>query len=158
MKILKKIGLVLLVVFLIAQFFGPEKNDGDIKSVDVFIAETNPPAEVHKILKESCFDCHSNKTKYPWYNSITPVNYWLSDHVKDGKKHLNFSKWSEYSLKKKEHKMDELHEEVEEKEMPLNSYTWVHSEANLTQEQIAAVVAWGKKVQADYKQKMNTNN
>ena len=68
---------------------------------------------------------------------------------------MNFSKWDEYSLKKKAHKMDELYEEVEEGEMPLASYTWTHSEANLTQEQVDAVVAWGKKAQADYKLQMN---
>ena len=155
MKILKKIAIVLLVALVIAKFFGPEKNEGDITAVDTFLAETNPPENVRKILSESCFDCHSNSTKYPWYDNITPVNYWLNDHVKDGKKHLNFSDWSTYSLKKKEHKMDELYEEVEKGEMPLNSYTWTHSEANLTQEQIAEMVAWGKSVQADYKQQMN---
>ena len=154
MKILKKIGYSLLIVLLIAQFFGPEKNDGDITSVAAFIAETNPPENVKKILETTCFDCHSSKTTYPWYNSITPINYWLEEHIKDGKKHLNFSKWSSYSLKKKEHKMDELHEEVEEGEMPLNSYTWTHAEANLTPEQVVEIVTWGKKVQADYKQQM----
>ena len=154
MKMFKKIGFGLLVILIIAQFFGPEKNDGNIDSVNAFIAETNPPAEVTKILKNACFDCHSSHTRYPWYNNITPVNYWLDEHVRDGKKHLDFSKWSEYSLKKKEHKMDELHEEVEEKEMPLNSYTWTHADANLSQEQIDAIVAWGKKVQADYKKQM----
>jgi hypothetical protein len=155
MKIIKKIAIVLLVALVIAQFFGPEKNEGDITSVAAFMEETNPPANVRKILSESCFDCHSNSTKYPWYDNITPVNFWLDEHINDGKKHLNFSDWSSYSLKKKEHKMDELHEEVEEGEMPLNSYTWTHSEANLTQEQIAEMVAWGKNVQADYKQQMN---
>lgn len=49
-----------------------------------------------------------------------------------------------------------LYEEVAEGEMPLNSYTWTHSEANLSQEQVDAVVTWGKKVQADYKRQMNT--
>lgn len=154
MKILKKVGLVLLLILIIAQFFGPEKNDGDLSSVDAFIAETNPPEDVLHILKTTCFDCHSSKTTYPWYNNITPVNYWLEEHIEDGKKHLDFSKWSSYSLKRKEHKMDELYEEVEKGEMPLKSYTWTHSEANLTQEQIDAVVTWGKKVQADYKQQM----
>lgn len=154
MKMFKKIGFGLLLILIIAQFFGPEKNEGNIDSVNAFITETNPPAEVTKILKNACFDCHSSHTRYPWYNNITPVNYWLDEHVRDGKKHLDFSKWSEYSLKKKEHKMDELHEEVEEKEMPLNSYTWTHADANLSQEQIDAIVAWGKKVQADYKKQM----
>lgn len=154
MKILKKVGLVLLLILIIAQFFGPEKNDGDLQSVDAFIAETNPPTDVLEIMKTTCFDCHSSKTVYPWYNKITPVNYWLAEHIEDGKKHLDFSNWSAYSLKKKEHKMDELYEEVEEGEMPLNSYTWTHAEANLTQEQINAVVTWAKKVQADYKQQL----
>ena len=75
--------------------------------------------------------------------------------MKEGKQHLNFSKWNEYSLKKKAHKMEELYEEVEEGEMPLKSYSWTHSEANLTAEQINAVVIWSKKVQADYLQQMN---
>ena len=157
MKLVKKIGWFLLLIFIIAQFFRPEKNIGDTTSINKFIAETNPPKEVHKILKESCFDCHSDFTKYPWYNNITPVNYWLADHIKHGKKHLNFSKWATYSLKKKEHKMDELYEEVEKKKMPLDSYTWTHSEANLTKEQINAIVAWGKKVQEEYKQQLNVN-
>ncbi|MCL7752223.1 heme-binding domain-containing protein [Polaribacter sp. Z022] len=156
MKTIKKIGFFLLLVLIIVQFFGPEKNEGSLTSLEAFISETNPPENVHKILKESCYDCHSNVTKYPWYSNITPVNYWMNDHVKVGKRKLNFSKWNEYSLKRKEHKMDELHEEVEKKHMPLNSYTWTHTEANLSQDQIDAVVAWGKKVQADYKQQMNS--
>ena len=92
MKILKKIGWLLLFVFIIAQFFGPEKNEGELTSLVPFINETNPPENVQKILTESCFDCHSNVTKYPWYNRITPVNYWMNDHIKVGKKKLNFSK------------------------------------------------------------------
>ncbi len=155
MKLVKKILLGLLVIFVIAQFFGPEKNEGDLKSLETFISETKPTDEVHEILKQACFDCHSNVTKYPWYSSITPVNYWMDEHVRDGKKHLNFSAWDSYSLKKKEHKMDELHEEVEEKHMPLDSYTWMHADAKLTQDQIDKVIAWGKKVQASYKAQMN---
>jgi hypothetical protein len=156
MKIVKKILISVSFVLVLAQFFGPKKNYGDIATVDAFLAETKPPEEVKKILETTCFDCHSAKTTYPWYNAITPVNYYLQEHIKDGQKHLNFSEWNAYSLKKKAHKMDELYEEVEEGEMPLNSYTWLHADANLTTKQIAAVVTWGKKVQADYKQQLNT--
>jgi hypothetical protein len=155
MNILKKTAIVFVLILLISQFFEPEKNEGNIASVTHFIKETNPSADVKKILETSCYDCHSNKTIYPWYHSITPVNYWLAHHVKEGKQHLNFSKWNEYSLKKKAHKMEELFEEVEEGEMPLKSYSWTHSEANLTPEQIKAVVNWGKKAQAEYTQQMN---
>ncbi|WP_179020323.1 heme-binding domain-containing protein [Winogradskyella forsetii] len=150
MKILKKIGLLLLVVFIIAQFFGPEKNDGDVTSVEAFYADTNPPEDVKLILKNTCNDCHSDHTRYPWYDKITPVNYWLAEHVEDGKKHFNISKWNDYSDKKKDHKLDELIEMVEEKEMPLPSYTWTHGDADLSQEQIDAVVSWAKTVRLKY--------
>lgn len=150
MKILKKIGLLLLVVFIIAQFFGPEKNEGDISSVDAFFADTNPPENVKTILKTACLDCHSNHTLYPWYNNITPVNYWLDSHVEEGKEHFNISKWNDYSDKKKDHKLDELAEEVEEGHMPLPSYTWTHSDAKLTAEQIEAIEAWVKTARMKY--------
>ncbi len=155
MKILKKIGWFLLVALLIAQFFSPEKNNGDLTSITAFVQETNPPDNVHEILKTTCFDCHSNFTRYPWYNNITPVNYWMADHVRHGKGEVNFSEWSTYSLKKKEHKMEEVYEEVEEKHMPLESYTWMHSDAKLTDEQIKAVVDWAKSVQSDFKSQLN---
>jgi hypothetical protein len=150
MKIIKKILLVLLGIFLIAQFFGPEKNEGILTSLDNFYADTNPPNNVKLILKESCNDCHSDITRYPWYNSITPLNYWMAEHVADGKKHFNMSGWENYSVKKKDHKFDELIEMVEEKEMPLRSYTWTHTEAKLTDEQIKSVIDWAKQVRLKY--------
>ena len=154
MEIVKKALLAILLVCVGAQFFGPKLNQGELSSLAPFIAETKPSEEVQKIMKQVCFDCHSNVTNYPWYNNITPVNYWIADHVKEGKKEVNFSKWSEYSLKRKEHKFEEIWEEVEEKHMPLNSYTWVHRDANLSEEQIETMVAWAKEKQADYKAQM----
>ncbi|MBT8325575.1 MAG: heme-binding domain-containing protein [Winogradskyella sp.] len=140
----------MLIVLVIAQFFGPELNEGDITSVSAFLNDTNPPDEVKLILKESCFDCHSEHTRYPWYNKITPVNYWLAEHVRDGKKHFNVSVWNDYSNKKKDHKLEELIEEVKTKEMPLPSYTWTHGDADLSQEQITAMVDWAEQVRLKY--------
>jgi len=150
MKIIKKILFLLLLIFVIAQFFGPEKNQGDITSVNAFFEDTNPPDEVKVILKESCMDCHSSFTRYPWYNNITPVNYWMAEHVKNGSKHFNMSKWADASVKRKDHKFEELIEMVEKKEMPLPSYLWTHTEAKLSDEQMTAVVAWAKNVRLKY--------
>ncbi len=150
MKILKKIGLILLIAFVVAQFFSPEKNQGNTEDLTAFLNETKPSAEVKAILENNCFDCHSSNTNYPWYNSVTPVNYWLDSHVDDGKKHLDFSKWADYSVKKKDHKFEELAEEVEEKKMPLPSYTWTHGDANLTDAQIKAIVDWVNQVRVGY--------
>lgn len=150
MKLIKKLLLGLLVIFLIAQFFGPEKNSGELSSLEPFFEDTNPPEDVKILLKETCFDCHSDVTRYPWYSSITPVNYWMADHVKHGKSELNVSKWDSYSLKRKDHKLEEVIELVEEKEMPLDSYTWTHSEAVYTDEQIESMVKWAENVRFKY--------
>ena len=50
--------------------------------------------------------------------------------------------------------MEEIWKEVKEKEMPLESYTWTHGDANLTDEQIEALVSWAKTIQGDYKAKL----
>ncbi|MBD3862363.1 heme-binding domain-containing protein [Olleya marilimosa] len=150
MKLLKKIGLVLLLVFIVAQFFSPEKNQGNTEDLTAFLNETKPSPEVKTILETTCFDCHSSNTKYPWYDKITPINFWLNEHVEDGKKHLDFSKWSDYSIKRKDHKFEEIAEEVEEKKMPLPSYTWTHGDANLSDAQIKAVVDWVNQVRMGY--------
>ena len=150
MKIVKKILIALLVVLVIAQFFSPDKNTGDTKDLTAFLEETNPNEEVKAILKNTCFDCHSSNTVYPWYSKITPVNYWMAEHVEDGKKHFDVSKWSDYSNKKKDHKLEELAEEVERKNMPLESYTWAHSEANLSKAQIEAVSKWVEMARIKY--------
>jgi hypothetical protein len=144
MKFLKKVLFVLFIVFVVAQFFGPEKNQGDLATLEPFLNETNPPEDVHLILKTACFDCHSDYTRYPWYNAITPVNYWLADHVDHGKGELNFSNWAEYSLKRKDRKLEEVMDLIKKKEMPLESYTWTHKDAILSDEQIENVMAWTK--------------
>ena len=57
-KLIKNALLAILIVFLLAQFFGPQRNDGDLASVEGFLADTNPPEDVKLILKNACFDCH----------------------------------------------------------------------------------------------------
>ncbi|NQZ44480.1 MAG: heme-binding domain-containing protein [Flavobacteriaceae bacterium] len=151
MKIAKKIGLALLVVLVILQFFKPEKNQTEATDyVAAFETDTQPNAEVKQLLKTACYDCHSAHTEYPWYNQFAPVAFWLDHHVEEGKEHLDFSSWASYSIKKRDHKLDELIEEVEEGEMPLNEYTWTHADARLSDTQIQSLIAWAKEARARY--------
>ena len=150
MRILKRIAWLLLILMAIAQFFRPEKNQGDTDTLIAFFEDTNPPEVVKLIFKESCFDCHSSFTRYPWYNNITPVNYWMANHIKHARSHFDISNWNDYPVKKKDHKLEELIEMVGDKEMPLPSYTWMHSKANLSDEQIKSVLDWAKHVRSKY--------
>jgi hypothetical protein len=150
MKLVKKILGTLLIIFIISQLFGPERNEGDITTIESFLAETDPPEDVKLMLKNTCFDCHSDVTRYPWYSWITPLDYWMAHHVKDGKKHFNVSSWSEASLKKRDHKFEELIEMVKKEEMPLPSYTWTHGDARLSADQISSMVSWAEDVRSEY--------
>ena len=150
MKVTKKIAIALLVILVGMQFYRPEKNLAEGDYVATFETETRPNAEVKKILETTCYDCHSENTSYPWYNNIAPISYWLDNHVREGKEHLDFSDWGNYSAKKKDHKLEELVEEVEEGEMPLKEYTWTHKEARLTQAQKKALMDWAKKTRSLY--------
>lgn len=150
MTLKKKIIIGLLIVFVIAQFFQPNKNQGNLESITLFLENTQAPKEVKNILEHACFDCHSSHTNYPWYSSITPVNYWLNSHIKEGKKHFNISEWDSYSVKKKDHKLEELIEELEEETMPLASYTWTHKEAQLTDVQVQTLMDWANSIRSNY--------
>lgn len=150
MKLLKKIPLFLLVVLIAMQFYRPEQNLAQGNHTKAFLDKTNPPADVKALLQETCYDCHSSNTNYPWYNNIAPVSYWLADHIKDGKKHLNFSDWENYSAKKAAHKLEEVAEMVTDGSMPLNEYTWTHETAKLSEEQRKAIAAWAELTKSLY--------
>jgi hypothetical protein len=100
------------------------------------------PADVHSILKTSCNDCHSNNTVYPWYAEVQPVTWWLNGHIVDGKKHLNLSEFATYSLRKQYHKLEEIDEMVKKGEMPLDSYLWIHKNADLSDGQKLTIANW----------------
>lgn len=142
---LKKIGLVLLIALVVIQFFRPGKNESNDLTYDI-ATMYEVPDEVDEILRVSCNDCHSNKTKYPWYAEIQPVGWWLNDHVEDGKRHLNFSELTKRPIAIQNHKFEETVEMVEEKEMPLKSYTYfgLHPEANLSEAQRQILIRWAK--------------
>jgi len=153
MKIVKKILIGLLVVLIIIQFIRPEKNQSDTKTAADITAMYPPDAATASLMDKACNDCHTNNTKYPWYSNFQPVAWWLNDHVQDGKKHLNFSEFGTYRLRKQYHKMEEVIEQVKEGEMPLNSYTWTHGDARLTAEQRAQITGWAQSVMDSMKAK-----
>jgi hypothetical protein len=145
MKMLKKILIVLAVILVLIQFIKPEKNLSD-DNTHAIATKYNVPADVKHILEVACNDCHTNKTAYPWYANIQPAAWFLNNHVVDGKKHLNFSTFTKLPIAVQNHKLEETIEMVEEKEMPLASYTYfgLHKEANLTGEQRQLLITWAK--------------
>jgi hypothetical protein len=142
-KYLKPILLGLLAIFLLSQFIRPAKNQSNERTNDV--SQKYPvPDSVQAILKVACNDCHSNATVYPWYAEVQPVAWWLADHVEDGKKKLNFSNFTTPLVAVQNHKFEELIEMVKEGEMPLASYTWIHRDAILSEQQKETLINWAQ--------------
>jgi Haem-binding domain len=143
MKRYFKIGfLIILGIFLIMQAFRPKKNIHKGVQPNSITKLVPVPQDVQKILEKACNDCHSNNTKYPWYAEIMPVGWMLSNHVNEGKKHINFDEYTTYKAKRAIHKLEEVVEQVEQNKMPMDNYTWMHKEAKLNAAEKKLLIAW----------------
>lgn len=142
---MKKIIIIgIVVVLIILQFIPALPPNSEEVEASNFLYAKNAPARVRSIMEASCFDCHSNSATWPWYAKVAPVNFWLGNHVREGREHLNFSEWTSYDAKKRDHQLEEIVETVEEGEMPLKSYTWMHQEADLTSEERQLLIEFVK--------------
>lgn len=136
---LKRILLILLLLFAVAQFIRPDRSVPPLDPATDLLVMTNAPADIATAVRGACYDCHSYETDYPWYASITPVNWWLQDHINEGCEVLNFSRWDRYAGSEA---AAEAGEEMLEKEMPPQNYTWMHGHARLDQATLKKVADW----------------
>ena len=150
---IKKILIFLLLALVIIQFFHPKKNQAAGAQPNYIGNVYAIPADVKGILKKACDDCHSNNTMYPWYSKIQPVDWWLDHHVQEGKKELNLDEYSNRPLRYQYRKLEEIAKQVKEGEMPLNSYTWMHKDAILTEAEKNTLIGWADGIREEMKSK-----
>ena len=148
---MKKILIALLVVLVAIQFFQIDKTNPVTDEKLDFLVINNTSPEIASQIKASCYVCHSNQSTYPAYTYVQPIGWFVKNHIEDGKKHLNFSEFGNYSAKKQAHKMEECYELVEEAEMPLSSYTLIHDEALLDATQKEVLINYFKKIEKGIK-------
>jgi hypothetical protein len=134
------------ILFVGIQFIAPPENhachfENDIKNL------YSIPYEVNTILNTSCFNCHSNNTNYPWYTRIQPVRWWITGHIADGKKKLNFSNFASYDTKTQFSRFKEIEKNIKAGAMPLPSYLTTHPEGVLSEEQKSTLINWAKTMQ-----------
>lgn len=141
-KFFKRFFLLLLFVFIALQFVKSKKNESAGISVNDITTKYAVPTDVMASLQTSCYDCHSNNTKYPWYNNIQPVSWWLAGHIDEGKSKLNFNEFASYRIGKQYKKLEEINGEIEDGGMPLSSYTLIHGDAKLSVAQKTAIANW----------------
>jgi hypothetical protein len=134
---MKRTLLTFLIVFLLMQFIRPDL-DNEVIDKDL---EIKAPDNIMSMFKASCYDCHSNAATWPWYSNVAPFSWIISEHVNDGRKWLNFSTWEQYTKEEKQKKLKGIYRTVYAA-MPLQSYLFLHEEANLTKEQRSLIREW----------------
>ncbi len=126
------------------QFTNPPLHNPPVVPGHDLLASNAPPPEVAALLKNSCYDCHSSETKWPWYSRVAPMSWWLVQHVNDARERLNFSEWPHDSPSRARKKWRHIADAVDSNEMPLPSYVWVHRQSRLTEQQRRLLVGWAK--------------
>jgi Haem-binding domain len=142
MSRLKKILLVLLVVFIVIQFIQPAKNKSEYPLPTDFTKLYTVPDSVQSVLQSACYDCHSNNTNYPWYSNIQPIAWIMAKHITNGKEKLNFGNFGSNTIRKQISKLKEISNQIKDDEMPLTSYKLMHSNARLSQNEKVLLMNW----------------
>lgn len=145
--------IFLLLALIVIQFIHPKPNKASGEQPNYIGKVYAIPGDVKTILEKACNDCHSNNTRYPWYSNIQPVDWWLDNHVKEGKRKMNLDEYSNRSLRYQYNKMKEAAELIKENEMPLESYTWVHKDAKLSDEEKSKLIGWAEGIMNNMKAK-----
>ncbi|UBB88886.1 heme-binding domain-containing protein [Candidatus Kaistella beijingensis] len=126
------LSVIVVAVVLAIQFIPVERNVSTVPPGQSFERTEKVPANVAAILKVSCYDCHSNNTRYPWYSELQPGAWFMAQHIKKGRDELNFDEFNNYSKRRKKAKIKSVISQIEKEEMPLRSYRMMHGNARLS--------------------------
>ena len=140
-KICKWVLIPLSVLFIGIQFVTVQHTNPPVTG------EIQAPEPVMQVIRKACYDCHSNETHWPWYSYIAPMSWLIESDVKEGRGEMNFTEWSDYSNNKRDFKQSLCGELVSAGEMPLWFYVPLHSDADLSQEEIETIVSWAKEAE-----------
>ena len=129
----KRILIGFVVIIIIIQFIQPARNNTGQVVPQSFIDTFLPNDTVLNLLSNSCFDCHSNNTKYPWYTNVQPIGWLMANHINDEKKELNFNELAALSTRRRNSKFKSISQQIEQAKMPLKSYLFIHRNAALNE-------------------------
>jgi hypothetical protein len=141
-KVLKAGAALLLLLFTGVQLVRPERVNPPTAAGHSLEEHARVPPEVAGVLKRSCMDCHSNRTDWPWYSNVAPASWFVVDHVNQGRRHLNFSRWGEYNRRRTDNLLNEICSTARSGFMPLDSYTLVHRGARLAPGDVRTLCDW----------------
>lgn len=145
---IKKLLLAFIVLLVVIQFIPIDKAVKPVNPQEDFVQVLDTPEPIRVLLRNACYDCHSNETVYPGYSRWAPISWIIQNHVVEGRERLNFSTWTRMNPDQQAHAMQEAAETVESGEMPHLSYPPMHPKARLTDAERQALVQYFLKISA----------
>ncbi len=140
---MKIVVISLFILFIMIQFYRPHKNNNKVESPDDFLLVENVPKPIAKILKNSCYDCHSDNTNYRWYDNIAPFSWYIDKKIQRGKLSLNFSKWGSFEpWQRRLFFQGGIIYDIDIKRMPPKSYLLFHPDAKISQKEKKMIAEW----------------
>lgn len=147
-RVLRWLVIAGVCALIVAQFFGPAKSNPNSVSSQAIESKLQVTPPVAAIFDKSCTDCHSNKTRWPWYSSVAPVSWFVIGHVNEGRDNMNFSEWGRYSSSEVDGLLKKMCREVKSGGMPLSSYTPLHPGSKLSAEDVKTLCDWSESERA----------
>ena len=129
---MKKILIILFVLFIIIQFFRIDQTNPPINKGMDFLTAKRTPEVLATNIRNACYDCHSNETVYPKYAYVAPISWSLKNHVNKGKRYLNLSEWGSFNRDLKKNMLDMTVNSLKIYTMPMPGYVAQHPDANLS--------------------------
>ena len=141
-KVLRWIVILFCIALVAVQFHRPDRTNPPVDPTKDFAAVQVADTSIAALLRRSCYDCHSDETRWPWYTNVAPVSWLVADDVHTGRRHVNFSIWGKYPPGRRARSLDDIHEQITSGNMPLPKYLMLHPDARLTQAERDSLVAW----------------
>lgn len=148
MSLIKKIVVptgIIFIVFIVIQFIQPAHNKSDLSLATDISKTISISDSLQIIIKNACYDCHSDNTDYPWYSNVQPMGWLMAKHIKKGKEELNFSEFGSYSPRRQVSKLNGIANSIRDDIMPLSSYRLMHKSARLSANEKTILINWAEK-------------
>jgi hypothetical protein len=138
----KRVCLTLVVLFFAAQFVRPPRTNPQENPTHTIFADAVVWQDAPKSLERACMDCHTHRTRWPWYSQVAPASWLVVSDVNEAREHMNLSDWAAYDRPQKSGMLADICKEVKSGAMPLPTYLTLHPEAKLTEAEQQEICAW----------------
>lgn len=100
--------------------------------------------DAHTLFERSRQSCHSGRTVWPWYSYVPPVSWLIERDVRLARRHMNLSRWDEYTTEQRQAYLGVIAAAVRNRQMPPRRFTLIHPEALLSVAEQEQIYKWAR--------------